>query len=182
MRGVCAFSVGTRLVLDQHTDRRRQVRRALVQVGLDGAVEVGDPAQLELLADLGAQVRDRLLDGRVTHLGCLERVDVGGLRGGRRGDDLIGDRLEFGVLRDEVGLGVQLDQRAALGGDQALGGGPLGALADVLGALDAQQLDGLVEVAVGINQRVLAVEHASAGQLPKSLDVGSGVVRHLSLP
>ncbi len=105
-----------------------------------------------------------------------------GLGCGRRGDDLVGHRLELGVLRDEVGLGVELDQRAVLGGDQALGGGALGALADVLGALDAQQLDGLVEVAVGLDQRVLAVEHAGAGQLPKSLDVGSGVVRHLSLP
>ncbi len=153
-----------------------------MQVRLDGAVEVGDPAQLELLADLGAQVRDDLLDGGVADLGGLQRIDVGRLGGGRRGDDPLSHGLEFGVLRDEVGLGVQLDQRAALGGDQALGGGPLGALADVLGALDAQQLDGLVEVAVGVNQRVLAVEHASAGQLPKSLDVGSGVVRHLSLP
>ena len=89
-------------------------------------------------------------------LGGLQRVDVGRLGSRRGGDDLIGDRLELGVLRDEVGLGVQLDQRAVLGGDQAFGGRALGALADVLGALDAQQLDGLVEIAVGLNQRVLA--------------------------
>ena len=113
--------------------------------------------------------------------GGLERVDVGRLRGGRGGDDLVGDRLELGVLRDEVGLGVELDQRAVLGGDQTFGGRALGALADVLGALDAQQLDGLVEVAVGLDQRVLRVEHSGAGQVPKSLDVGSGVVRHFSL-
>ena len=105
---------------------------------------------------------------RVPGLGGLERVDVGGLGRRSSGDDLVGDRLELVVLRDEVGLGVQLDQRAVLRGDQALGGGPLGALADVLGALDAQQLDGLVEIAVGLDQRILAVEHACAGQLPKS--------------
>ena len=96
-----------------------------------------------------------LLDGRVADLGGLERVDVGRLGRRRGSDDLLGDRLELRVLRDEVGLGVQLDQRTVLGGDQALGGRSLGALADVLGALDAQQLDGLVEVAVGLNQRVL---------------------------
>jgi hypothetical protein len=58
-------------VLDQHTDRGRQVRGPLVQVGLDGAVEVGGATQLELLADLGGQISDRLLDGGVTDLGGL---------------------------------------------------------------------------------------------------------------
>ena len=100
-------------------------------------------------------------------LGGLERVDVGRLGRGRRRDDLVGHRLELGVLRDEVGLGVQLDQRAVLRSDQTLGGRALGALADVLGALDAEQLDGLVEVAVGFDQCVLRVEHAGAGRAPE---------------
>src|SRR5690606_5152634 len=97
--------------------------------------------------------------------------DVGGLggRGGR--DDGVGELLELFVLRDEVGFGVQLDQRAVLGGDEALGGGPAGPFADILGALDAQQFDRLVEVALGLHQRVLRVQHAGAGQLPKSFDV-----------
>ncbi len=164
-------------VFDQHADARRQVGRALVQVGLDVAVEVRDPAQFELLADLGGQLGDHLLDGLVTDLGGFEGVDVGRFGRGRSADDLIGDLLELRVLGDEVGLAVQLDQRAVLGRDQALGGGPLGTLAHVLGALDAQRLDGLVEVAVALGQRVLAVEHAGAGQLTKTLDVGSGEVR-----
>ena len=86
----------------------------------------------------------------------LEGVDVGGLCGRRGRDDLVGQRLEVGALRDEVGLGVQLDQRAVLGRDQTFGSCALGALADVLCALDPQQLDGLVEVAVGIDERILA--------------------------
>ena len=175
MRGLL---VGAR-VLDEHTDRRGQVGSPLVQVRLDRSVEVSGATQLELLADLRRQVGDGLLDGGVTDLGGLEGVDVGGLRGGSRGNDLVSDRLEFGVLRNEVGLGVQLDQRAVLRHDQTLGGGPLGALTDVLGALDAQQLDGPFEIAVGFDQRVLAVEHACTGQVPQSLDVGSGVVRHV---
>ena len=112
-------------------------------------------------------------------LAALSASTSAALDADRGRDDLVCDRLELGVLRDEVGLGVQLDQRAVLGGDQTLGGRPLGALADVLGALDAQQLDGLVEIAVGFDERVLAVEHAGAGQVPESLDVGSGVVRHV---
>ncbi len=153
-----------------------------MQVGFDGAVEKRDPAQLELLADLGRQLGDCLFDSFVTRGGRFERVDVSRL--GRRGgtDHLVGELLELRILGDEVGLAVQLDQRAALGRDQSLGSGALGALADIFGALDSQRLDGLVEVAVGLGQCVLAVQHSGAGQLAKSLDVGSGVVRHISLP
>src|SRR5690606_16706019 len=101
-----------------------------------------------------------------------------GLGGGGRGDDLVRERLELVVLGDEVGLGVDLDHHAVLGHDQALGGGALGALAHVLGALDAQQLDGLVEIALGLDQRVLTIHHSGAGELTEPLHVGSGVVRH----
>src|SRR3982750_676256 len=66
-------------------------------------------------------------------------------------------------------------------GDQALHGGAAGALADVLGALDTQQLDGLVEVAVGLLQRLLAVHHAGAGEVAEPLDVRGGEVGHDSL-
>jgi hypothetical protein len=90
------------------------------------------------LADSAAM---RLLDRVVTDLRSLQCVDVGGLGGQSGVDDLICQPLEFGVLGDEVGLGVELDQRAALGRDQTFGGRALGALADVLGALDAQCLD-----------------------------------------
>ncbi len=182
MRRRSAFLVRPRFVLDQHTHGGRQVGGTLVQVGLDGAVEVGDAAQFELLADLRRQVGDGLLDRGVAGLASgLERIDVGRLRRGRGRHDLVGDRLELGVLRDEVGLGVELDQRAVLGGDQTFGGRSLGALADVLGALDAEEFDGLVEVAVGLDQRVLGVEHAGTGEVAKSLHIGSGVVRHFSL-
>ena len=152
-----------------------------MQVGLDGAVEVRRATQFELLADLCRQIGDELLDRGVAGLGGLQCVDVIGLRRRGRGHDLIGNGLELGVLRDEVGLGVELDQRAVLGGDEALGSRALGALADILGALDAEQLDGLVEIAVGLDQRILGIEHASTGEIPKSLHIGSGVVRHISL-
>ena len=58
----------------------------------------------------------------------------------------------------------------------------LGALADILGTLDPQRLDGFVEIAVGLGKCVLAVHHSRAGELAEPLDVGGGVVSHLSLP
>jgi hypothetical protein len=87
-----------------------------------------------------------------------------------------------GILGDEVGLGVELDQRPALGRDQTFGGSPLGALADVLGTLDAKRLDSFVEIAVGLGKCVLAVHHSRAGELAEPLDVGGGEVSHVSLP
>ena len=141
-----------------------------------------DPAQFQLLADLGRQLGDGLFDRLVADLGRLERVDVSGLRCQRRAQDLIGEFLELGVLGDEVGLGVQLDERPPASRHQAFGSGPLGTLADVLGALDPQRLDGFVEIAVGLGQRVLAGHHPGAGEIPEPLDVGGGVVRHISLP
>src|SRR3712207_8316829 len=48
------------------------------------------------------------------------------------------------LFRSEVGLAVELEQGVVLAHHDAVGGGALEALADVLGALDAEQLDGLV--------------------------------------
>src|SRR5690606_18383215 len=98
-----------------------------------------------------------------------------------------GHGLELLALGDEVRLALQLDQDAGgvvVGDDRdhgaVLGGAAL-ALGDALLALDAERLDGLVDVAVGLVQGLLAVHHAGAGELPELLDVGGGVVRHESV-
>ncbi|EGJ74447.1 putative elongation factor Ts [Streptomyces sp. Tu6071] len=95
----------------------------------------------------------------------------------------VGDGLELLALGDEVGLALQLDEDAGgvvvgeEGDDGAVLGGAALALGDALLALDAEKLDGLVDVALGLVQRLLAVHHAGAGQLAELLDVGGGVVR-----
>ncbi|MEG8036053.1 hypothetical protein QP157_12245 [Sphingomonas sp. LR61] len=103
--------------------------------------------------------------------------------GGRDGPEhLVGQRRELLVLRDEVGLARELDDRggAVLGArdDDALGGGTVVALGDGLRTLDAEQLDGLVVVAVGLDERVLRVHHAGAEVLAELLHVSSGEVCH----
>ena len=103
-----------------------------------------------------------------------------------RGDG-VGDGVELLALGDEVRLALQLDEDAGgvvvgdEGDDGAVLGGAALALGDALLALDAQGLDGLVDVAVGLVQRLLAVHHAGAGELAELLDVGGGVVRHESV-
>ena len=95
-------------------------------------------------------------------------------------EQALGELDEVGVLGDEVGLAVELEQRAVLADDDAVGRGALEALADVLGALDAQELDGLVVVAVGLGQGLLAVHHAGAGGVAETLDVGCGELSHVT--
>src|SRR5205823_7033320 len=61
---------------------------------------------------------------------------------------------------------------------QPVGGDPVGALVDVLGALGAQDLGRALEVAVGLGEGVLAVDEARACHVTQALDVGGGEVSH----
>src|SRR5690606_25527435 len=82
---------------------------------------------------------------------------------------------ELVVLGDEVGLGVELDDRAAVVGDQTGGGLTLGAaLGGLCGTRDAEHLDRLVEISVGLGERLLGVHHAGAGGVAELLDLGGG--------
>ena len=147
-------------------------------------LEAREAADLDLLAERGVGLVEQLRDG-------LARLDLGveqGLDVGRPGRSPPG-RPPAGELRRSASpLATksvsQLSSRSAPtpsptwprpGRWTAVR--PV-ALADVLGALDAQELDGLVEVAVGLLERLLAVHHAGAGLLTKPLDVGGSEVRH----
>src|SRR5690606_12682927 len=113
----------------------------------------------------------------------LQRVlDRGRAGRGDGREDLVGERDELVVLRDEVGLAGELDERGPAvvldGGDEALGRGAVGALRVALRALEAQDLDGLVEVALGLLECLLRVDHARAELLTQRLDVGDADVCH----
>src|SRR6185436_9276705 len=95
-----------------------------------------------------------------------------------RGDGLgegARERDEIVVLRDEVGLAVQLDQRAGLRiraqprANDAFGGDAARGLARLGAALDAQQLLGLLQVAAGLGRRLLAFHHSQARELAQLL-------------
>lgn len=155
-----------------------------VDVGRQGALaghdEAVGAADDDVLAggggDVGAGGLDRLTGGDLLGQQCGD-VDRAG-RVGRAGDvlgDLLRERDEVVVAGDEVGVAVDLDEDAALavGGDERLDGAlgrlAVGELADLVAELDAQQLDGLLDVAVGLLQRLLAVHHAGAGALTEGL-------------
>src|SRR3990172_3924111 len=147
-------------------------------------LEAGEPPDTDVLARLAHHLRDQVLhrlrlvtDERLGKKGQLVGVALGAVRdllSGKvarvSGRDLQGYRLsEFAeVLRagDEIRLAVYLDQRAEAAvvvnvrlhdAFRLLGGHGE--------ALRAQDLLRLIEIAPGLFERVLAVEHAGAGQL-----------------
>src|ERR1700760_2169906 len=101
----------------------------------------------------------------------------------RRGDlhrDVACELDEVVVVRDEVGVAVDLDQHADaragvdVGLHGALGRDALAEILDLLALLQAQDLDGLVHIAAGLGERFLAVHHACARALAQRLDVFRG--------
>src|SRR6266568_3966270 len=165
--------------LDEHAQGRRQGRIAAMQVARHvAALEPGEPAELQLLLQARAGLVDQLLDGGArAGLGGQQRQPVGDLGGDRGFRDLPSCLLEQVGLRDEVRLAVQLDQHAGpgaveFGHDQAVGRG-------ALGALEPEQLDRRLDVAVGFIECVLAIHHAGAGLLAEPLHVSGGKIRHV---
>src|SRR5690606_25929388 len=138
-----------------------------------------ETTDLDLLAHGGVGLVQQLLDGLVGLEFQTEQFgDVGRLLGRDECGDIRGDLLERRGLRHEVGLTVELEQDAVLGaldvrGHQAVGGGALGTLGDTLGAVDPQDLDGLVKVPVSLLEGLLAVHHPCAGHLAQALDISS---------
>ena len=120
-------------------------------------------------------------------LRLAERVDVrDAFRCGQFGHRL--DKAgEICILRHEVGFAVDFDQRAQLAvgrhvnADRTFGSDPAGHLARLGAALDAQQVLGLLHVAAGFFQRLLAFHHAEPGALAQFLDHACGDFRHFSL-
>ncbi len=90
--------------------------------------------------------------------------------------------LEFLIAGDEVGLGVDLDERGLLGvggkPDQALGRDAAGFLGGLGKPLGPQPIDRDLHVALGLVQCRLAIHHARAGLLAQVLHHGCGNRRH----
>src|SRR5690606_25648007 len=167
------------LDLDQHADA------AAVHVGTDvvGGVDPRHAPDLHVLADLGDQVGAGLVDALAgAEPGRLQCLDVGGAAVQRDLGHFVGEGQEVGVLGDEVGLGVDLDQHRLAGGlghrDAALGGDAAGLLVGLGEAGLAQPVGGGLDVAVVLGECLLALHHAGAGPLAQLLDHRSSDVCH----
>ncbi len=162
--------------LDHHGNGIDAAARLLVQVGLDHLASFGhQPAHLpdrDVLLERGAQALDLV----------VELADGVLALGRDHGSQLVGQRHELVRLGHEIGLAAHFDHgrrvARAHGGHGALGGLPVGSLGRAGQALEPQDLCCLLQVAVGLLERVPAVEHAGAGHLAQGGNVLGGVLRH----
>ncbi|CAN4002999.1 Tyrosine recombinase XerC, partial [Dysosmobacter welbionis] len=164
------------LQVHQHTDLA-----AGVHIGHGDVLgEAGEAADLDVLADHQHHLLLLLGDGQVGAdvLALHQRVQVGGSLLGHSGGHALDEVHELLVLAHEVGLGVDLDHHAHAVDDggigHTLGGNAAGLLGGGGHALLAQPLHGLVHIAVGGGQRLLAIHHAHAGHLAQVLYISCG--------
>ena len=158
-----------------------------------GPAEARVPAEHDVLADRAGELLERLGErARAAERRLQQRRAFGAGRDAidrslreQRVGDLLGRLAELLGARDEVRLAIQLDQRAraAVVVDVAPMILPSEACASRAGfaardAFLAQQLDGLVHVALALIERLLAIHHAGAGALTQLGDVLGGIRSH----
>ena len=106
-------------------------------------------------------------------MGSAQRLDVRAVLQSKLGN-VADELLEELVLGDEIGLRIDLDDRAAsaLDGDpdEPFGGGASGLLGGGGETLGAEPIDCGLHLALGFGKRLLAVHHAGAGALAQFLD------------
>jgi hypothetical protein len=147
------------------------------------ALDAGHAAHVDLLADGGDQCLGGFFDIAGARIGGgLQCVDVGGAGIQRDVGDGVAELQEAGVLGDEVGFAVDLDQHGLAGGlgghDATFGGDAAGFLVSLGQAGLAQPFHRHVDVAVVLDQCLLAFHHAGAGTLAQFLDQLGGNIAH----
>ncbi len=167
--------------LDQHADHAALVLNVLVRVDdRIGRLEADHPADFDLLAQRAGQALDEIVDGLAVDGATAEiRFALLDHDFGEGRDRL----LEHVALGDEVGLAVQLDERADTAFDQHVDSSLVGVTAGALGrardALLPEPVLGALDVALGLDQRFLAIHHPGARDLAERRDILRGYVCHL---
>ena len=154
--------------------------------GTGSGHEAREAAKLRVLPRLGREGLERLGDRPRRTREMLRRreslqqldVSVGRVAEGRRMEDELGEDvarlLERVRPRDEVRLAVQLDQGRHAGlhvvADEPFGRHAAGLLRGGGETLLAEDLLGLLHVAVRLLERALAIEHSGARLLAEHLD------------
>ena len=140
-----------------------------------GSLQPGILAQLHLLAGLTDLVSDVLGNRTAVEGQFLNLVHALGLSGQGGLQDLLCQGAEGLVLGNEVRLALQCGDccEVAVGaGEHATLGGVAGlTLGGYSLTLLTDDLDGSLDVAVGLGQGVLAVHHTCAGHLTQFLDI-----------
>ena len=145
------------------------VGAAAMDIGSAVALIAGKAANLDVLLDDEDQSLQGIVNRAVAHLAGHQGLNIGGVLVSNDLGQVLGEVNKLVVLGDEVGLGVDLNNNSAVvesdGVHHALGGDTASLLVGGSQALLTQDLDSLLEVAVGLGQSLLALHHAAVGLL-----------------
>ena len=138
-----------------------------------------EAANLQVFTDGHDLFGHDLGDGQILAgiLAAHESVNIGRSVFRDDGGDILDERNEQLALGAEVSLTVDLDDNADTvfdgGVSHALGGDAAGLLRSLRQTLLTQPLNCLIHIAVGLDERLLAVHHADIGHFAQSLYISS---------
>ena len=134
-------------VTANHVDESGNLGAAVhVLVELALSLEAHEAAEAHVLADLAHEGGTDLLKRLAVQLESGKSGNVGGSLLGNQADGVLGHLLELGILGDEVGLGIGLENTAGLAvvgdehRDDAFGRDAGGSLGCLVAQLHAQNL------------------------------------------
>ena len=145
-------------------------------------------ADLDVLADNEDHLLLLLLNSQVgaVVLAGHEGLQISRLVGGHSSSNALHEVHKLLVLANEVGLGIDLDHNAHAinhsGIGHALGSYAAGLLGRSSQTFFAQELNGLVHIAIGSGQSLFAVHHTYAGHFAQILNISSGKSHNLFPP
>ena len=138
------------------------------------AIEVSGVSELNLLTDFGGELTKLVTNSGAISQSCgissILRVSPGLISSL---GDLVSGGDELLILGDEVGLRADMHQGRASGSNQAVAGLTVGTLRSLSSAGNTQDVNGLIEVAIGLSEGLLGVHHAGASSVAQFLDLSS---------
>ena len=164
------------VITAHHVDERSDLAAAvhvLVQSAL--RFEALEATEGHVFADLADEVLTHGFQSLAVHFESGESGNVGGVLFSDKLGGIGSHLLEFGVLRDEVGFGVDFEDRGGLrigsnvDGNHAFGGHAGSSLARLVAELHAQDFFSLSGVALRFRERLLAFHHRGVGLFTKRL-------------
>ena len=170
--------------LDENADLATHMDVRRKRTGLNRAS--GETSDLHVLAHDVNHLGKLIGNGVAVHGLGQKVLDVCGSRLGNNLSDILGETGELGIGADEVGLTGELEKSTGLSvlgdvsGDSALVGLATGLLGCLGKTVLAKNVDSEIDIAVRLDESLLALHHRGVGHLAKLLNHSCGNLGHVS--
>ena len=165
---------------------------AKLAVGVDVAgqsavlnADTVEASDLHVLTNVVNHLGELGINGAAIKRASLECLDISGIVLGDGLGKLLGEASELGVGANKVGLASELQDSAGLAilGDEGSDSTLVGVTTSTLDSLGdthlTQDVNGLLEIAIGLDESLLALHHRRVGHLAKLLNESGGNLSHV---